>query len=347
MKKLILDALSSERLLGLTAPLTRAHGIIFFAHRFADVERGSPGHDPEVLRQDLELLRRNKFNLTTLVDVVQRLEEGVPLLPRTIVFTIDDGYADYYRVAAPIFAEFDCPATVFVTTGFLDGQVWMWWDQIAFILENSKRSTISLELDDLLLAEQWRTAEERELAAARISRRLYDVSDEQKWRAISALADCLEVEVPVLPPENYSPMSWEDVRKCERLGTSFGPHTITHPILSRLKDSQAELEVSGSWERLKSEVKTPVPVFCFPDGSEGTYSERDVSNIRRAGLLAAVTTCPRYINVAAYKASAGQQRFRMPRFSYPEPGNEASFSHIVSGIKRGRALVPRQKLQDC
>ena len=71
VKKLILDALSSERLLGLTAPLTRAHGIIFFAHRFADVERGSPGHDPEVLRQDLELLRRNKFNLTTLVDVVQ------------------------------------------------------------------------------------------------------------------------------------------------------------------------------------------------------------------------------------------------------------------------------------
>jgi peptidoglycan/xylan/chitin deacetylase (PgdA/CDA1 family) len=336
VKNFILDALSSERFLGVTAPLLHAHGIIFFGHRFADVERGSPGHDPEVLRADLELLRRNKFNIAPLMEVVHRLEEGVPLLPRTVVFTIDDGYADFTRVAAPIFAAFDCPVTVFVTTGFLDRDIWMWWDQIAFLLLHSERRSVDLRTDAVTIREQWATAQEREAAATHMSVSLSLIPDSEKWRVIEALAELLDVNVPARAPEEFLPMSWEEVRACERRGVTFGPHTVTHPVLSRVSDDRAIAEIGDSWTRLRAEVEAPVPVFCYPDGSESAYSDREVVNTREAGLRAAVTTLAGYVESADYRGQPSVRLFNIPRLSYPEPGNESTFAHMISGLERGK-----------
>ena len=56
-----------------------------------------------------------------------------PPLNRAVAFTIDDGYVEQATVAAPVFAEFDCPVTTFVTSGFLDRALWFWWDQIEYV----------------------------------------------------------------------------------------------------------------------------------------------------------------------------------------------------------------------
>ena len=342
MKRLILDALSSERLFPITAPLTRTHGIIFFGHRFADEEFGISGHDPDVLRRDLELLRRNRFNITSLDDVVQRLREGVPLLPRTVVFTIDDGYADYARVAAPIFAAFDCPVTVFLTTGFLDRKVWMWWDQIAFVLRETGHSSVSLEAGSVTIHERWSTLQDREAAAGRIGEILSHVADEEKWRVIDDLARVLEVDRPTAAPTEFLPMTWDEVRACERRGASFGPHTVTHPILSQVDDRRARSEIVDSWTRLQGEVARPVPVFCYPDGSASAYSARDAANVRDAGLAGAVTTLRRYVDTSSSRDESSLDLYNLPRLSYPEPGQESTFAHMVSGLERGKLWARRR-----
>lgn len=307
------------------------------------MERGSPGHDAGVLRADLELLRRNKFNIAPLMEVVQRLQEGIPLRPRTVVFTIDDGYADFARVAAPIFAEFDCPVTVFLTTGFLDRNIWMWWDQIAFLLLHTERRSVSLRTNVVAIREEWATAQERDATAARISERLSLVADADKWEVIEALAEVLEVEIPVSAPEAFLPMSWEEARACERRGVSFGPHTVTHPVLSRVDDDRARTEIMDSWTRLRAEVEAPVPVFCYPDGSESAYSSREVSQAREAGLRAAVTTMRGYVDSADFRHQPSIQLFNIPRLSYPEPGNESTFAHMISGLERGKIWVRRRR----
>jgi peptidoglycan/xylan/chitin deacetylase (PgdA/CDA1 family) len=61
----------------------------------------------------LRLLRRRVLPLDAYIEL--RESHRLPP-PRTVVITIDDGYEDVYRVAAPILAAHRCPATVFAVS---------------------------------------------------------------------------------------------------------------------------------------------------------------------------------------------------------------------------------------
>src|SRR2546425_10993261 len=119
---------------------------IFVLHRLQDADRGTPGHDPQALRSFLSLLRRERYALVGLEELFRWLAEADRRVSRAVAFTLDDGYADQAGIASQVFAEFDCPATVFVTTGFLDGPLWLWWDRIEYVLRRTARRALDLEL---------------------------------------------------------------------------------------------------------------------------------------------------------------------------------------------------------
>src|SRR5689334_9960024 len=104
------------------AGFTHSEATIFMAHRFCVPELGISGHDPQNLRAILSQLRRRRYDLISIEEIFRRLREREPL-ERAVAFTIDDGYYDVGQIAAPIFADFDCPVTVFVITDFLDGKI--------------------------------------------------------------------------------------------------------------------------------------------------------------------------------------------------------------------------------
>lgn len=55
-------------------------------------------------------------------DLVQAFATGAALPANPVVLTFDDGYAGVARYALPVLQEFGFPATVFVTTGWVDGE---------------------------------------------------------------------------------------------------------------------------------------------------------------------------------------------------------------------------------
>lgn len=334
MKQFILDLAARDRVLQLAAPLGRTRATILMAHRFADAERGTPGLDPALLRASLELLRRHRFHIVPLEQLVRQLREGERLAPRTVAFTIDDGYADYARVAAPIFAAYDCPVTVFVTTGFIDGAVWNWWDQVAYAIARTTRSSFEVEVAGLPLQEAWSSLPERDLVQARLTELLKVVADHHKEQAITALASTLEVTLPARAPAEYAALSWDEIRACEGTGSAFGPHTVTHPILSRVSAACAEAEIRGSWARVQQEVRAPVPVFCYPSGTEDSFTERDRAIVRDLGLLGAVSACPGYVRHRDFRGPASPRLFDIPRFGYPE--QERLFRHTIFGIQSAK-----------
>ena len=79
------------------------------------------------------------------------------------------------------------------------------------------------------------------------------------------------------------------LRASERKGMQFGPHTVTHPILSRAPQANMREELATSWARLRTEAEGAVPIFCYPNGQPGDYGEREVRVLRELGLRAAVT----------------------------------------------------------
>ncbi|HVH68729.1 MAG TPA: polysaccharide deacetylase family protein [Gemmatimonadales bacterium] len=320
------------------APVLREFGrgllSIFTLHRFANPDLGRSGHDPTALREHLAFLRRNRYRLVGLKEVLRLLEDGNGRWSApTVAFTVDDGYAGFAQLAAPIFAEFDCPVTLFVTTGFLDGQLWFWWDRVSHLFEHTRRCTLSLSLNGEEWAYHWSTPGEQAWARQDALARLEWVAGPEREAVIDSLSQQLDVELPGSPPPAYAPISWDDVRRTAKLGATFGPHTVTHPILSLATDEACEWEIRESYRRLREETDACVPIFCYPNGERRAFGRREIETVRRAGLEGALTTVPDY-------ARSYGQRFTIPRFPYPD--DRAHLVHTVAGLVRlKRMLRPR------
>jgi len=337
LKRVVLSVLTAPSLTLPLRPLMRGHATVFMLHRFRDDSRKTGGFPPEVLRTVLARLRRDGYRFLSLADLVDGLARGeVPA--RAVVFTIDDGYLDQATIGAPVFAEFDCPVTTFLTSGFLDRKLWFWWDRIEYVFRHTARTGLAATLGGANLQWQWENVQARDQAQEDFTVRCKQVPDAEKHEAIAALARSGEVELPAEVPPEYAPMSWDQARACEQRGMTFGPHTVTHPILSRTPDAQAEHELAESWRRLAEEVAHPVPVYCYPNGGREDFGAREIGILRRVGLRGAVVGDPGYATPAEFH-SGPEAPFRIRRFALPE-----SLPHVIqctAGIERLKSLLGR------
>jgi peptidoglycan/xylan/chitin deacetylase (PgdA/CDA1 family) len=268
--------------------------------------------------------------------LLKHVEEAIPLEKSSIVFTVDDGYADFATVAAPIFAEYDCPVTVFLISDFVSGKLWNWFDRVEWAVRESSRNELSINIGGERVGYRWRNRAERESASDAIVERLKRIDNGSKEVCIRDLARLLEVSLPETAPARDRAMTWDDVRSCAQRGVTFGPHTVTHPILSRIDDAQSEHEIGESWRRVAAETDAVVPVFCYPNGTPADFSMREERAVQRAGMKAALST----VDASLVSTSAGletRDRFAIPRFSYAEA--KASFVQIASGIEAMRGRV--------
>jgi peptidoglycan/xylan/chitin deacetylase (PgdA/CDA1 family) len=75
---------------------------------------------PDRFRTHLELLLAAGFRFVTMAELARRAD-GSPPEPGLAVVTFDDGMRNNRTVALPILDEYEIPATVYVTIGFIDG----------------------------------------------------------------------------------------------------------------------------------------------------------------------------------------------------------------------------------
>jgi peptidoglycan/xylan/chitin deacetylase (PgdA/CDA1 family) len=336
MKRGVVTVLASDAVSSLFRPLARGVASIFMLHRFADRDRGNTGHDVEVLRAHLEYLRRRRYELVSLAELVQRLQVNDSRLNKTVAFTIDDGYADYATAGAPVFAAFDCPATVFVVTGVTDRRGWYWWDHLRVSLERSRKRAAVLNIGATTMQLEWADATGAARAARRVIDAMKSVPDVERRRILDGIPALLDVELPASPPAQYEPMTWDEIRACGTGVTTFGAHTVSHPILARTDDATARFEIEESWRRLRAETDAAISVFCYPNGGPGDVSSREAAMLRDVGIGAAVTSTPGYASSARWSAAADAPYF-VPRFPYG--GQLTELAQVVSGVERMKLAI--------
>ena len=113
---------------------------IFMLHRLNQDDKSRAGHTPSFLRRCLDYLGKNNFNFVSIEAIFAYLRGETPLPSKPVAFTMDDGFIDQATIAAPIFIEYNCPVTVFLITGMLDGKIWPWFDQVDYYLTNTRKS---------------------------------------------------------------------------------------------------------------------------------------------------------------------------------------------------------------
>jgi poly-beta-1,6-N-acetyl-D-glucosamine N-deacetylase len=75
---------------------------------------------PDELRQHLQYLQDNQFQVIGLDVLIKQLKTGEPVADNAVVITFDDSYANNFTTAHPILQQFGYPYTIFISPGSID-----------------------------------------------------------------------------------------------------------------------------------------------------------------------------------------------------------------------------------
>jgi len=208
---------------------------------------------------------------------------------RYCVVTFDDGWLDNYTHALPVLKDYDVPATVFLPTSFVGTNEWFWPDKVGWLYQRfALRAVVEQEriVADLRNQHAWLGGVE-----AAIFRKDSDAIVEwcktlvpdQIDSLVSGWAAALEVTLPT----DRQIVNWNEVRAMSEAGLSFGSHSVTHTILTKLGSDEIMREAADSWSALRQQSIRSIPVFCYPNGD---WSEEIGRCVKAAGYQAATTT---------------------------------------------------------
>ena len=190
-----------------------------------------------------------------------------------VVLTVDDGYADFWEVAYPVFRDAGVPVMLFVTMGFVSCDLWFWWDRLRFLLDQASPGRYSCTHGNLEFDLDMNSPAGRERAWHEVADHCRFMPDADKEKLINDLAAHLGVTIPSSPPEEMSAVTWDQVREMARNGILFGAHTVNHPVLTRITPEAVRYELVESKTRLENELNHPVTWFCYPQGGPADYNK--------------------------------------------------------------------------
>jgi len=207
------------------------------------------------------------------------------LLPNSVILTVDDGYRDFYGIAFPILRKYEIPAAVFITTDFIDKGIWLWHDLLNFGLKNTPLNNFILNGRSFDISGQIGKLQLK-LRLDQLCTRLAPIERDE---LINQLLKDLHVTVPERPTPDYAPLKWNQILEMSKCGISFGSHTCTHPILSRLPVQEALYEIRESKRRIEEVTQREILSICYPNGKEGDFNEKVKLMVKEAGFRCAMS----------------------------------------------------------
>jgi len=303
--------------------LTRDHVRVFMYHRFATGRDDHPGWpDQDALRRQFSEVRRH-HPVWDCARHLEHLGDHQSKAGGAVVLTTDDGYRDFYTEAFPVLQEFGLSGTLFVTTGFVDGRSWMWWDKLAHLCRSATAGVLTVVAGGRELELDFTTEAARLSAYHSLADRCRFLHDREKRVVITDLAEQAGFTMPESPPPGNEAVSWDEIREMSTAGIEILPHTDHHPILTRLGPDDVRLEVEASQRRLADEIGPIPPVFCYPQGGPADFNTEICSILADCGI----DLC--YI---AYQDPARENDHRtMPR--YCATGNMEAFQWQLCGAE--------------
>jgi len=226
-------------------------------------------------------------------EFVKHISSPKALAGDIAAITFDDGYRDNLDAAMPILARHRLPATVFVTTDFIDGHRRPVGERLqdAFVSlwRRRIRPDLWIGIGDHKTDRLVRSVLARPGSLALLRKLAFSLARLQ-WERAEALVEVLE-QLAGFPSTTSSRMlDWKGVRELARNGIEIGSHTLCHPILSRISRERAEHEVLASKQRIEKEIGREVQGFAFPNGRAVDFTEADLRFLQQVSYTYATTT---------------------------------------------------------
>ncbi len=266
--------------------------------------------------------------------IVKAIAGEAPLPDRAVHVSFDDGYRNNLTVAAPVLARYEIPATVFVTSGFLDTKKPLWPLEAHERLTVWPRPRVRYSPDEPPFSIFIRkfappdSPERSEQVLAFVdAAKTLTPPQREKFLAVLRTETMLDVS-PSWKRELYDALDWSDLPELSRHGIEIGAHTVTHPNLTRLSKAEQRYEIETSREKIERALGpgSRCVSFAYPFGSSRDYSDEVVETVRELKFRLAFTLEER-------RNTETLDPFHIHRICIHRELTHPSFLSLISGLR--------------
>ena len=225
------------------------------------------------------------FNVLDLDEAIERLKKK-DVIENAVVITFDDGYKDNYVIIFPILKRLSIPVTIFLPTASIGSEKPLWHDRVFSAFRNTQVSVLR-NFSNSSKVYPLGTTKEKFSSLREVSKFLWSLDNDER----SLWIDRLIKQLGVSDESAVEPLlTWDDVKEMHQNGISFGSHTVTHSILSRLPLDEVKAEVYESKKIIEEKIGSPVRTFAYPVGRKEDFNEITKNLLKEAGYTCALTT---------------------------------------------------------
>jgi peptidoglycan/xylan/chitin deacetylase (PgdA/CDA1 family) len=262
---------------------------------------------------------KSRFKTVTIADLATILERGRSLNAPLALITFDDGYRDNYTNAFPILKAHKLSAVFFVPTAFIGSQSAPWWDEIAWMVKNTKHRHLTLPGSQTIPMDP--------LNAGYAIREVLRVF-KRDAAPVDIKLQCLRAAMDCKMPTDAATslfMNWDEIREMRAAGMEVGSHSHSHAILAHLSEEQQLEELSKSKEIIEQELGETISAVAYPVGLSTDYTKATEQLAAQCGYEIAFSFD------SGFNAELVTRRFDLRRIAVEENAGE-EYVHFISAF---------------
>lgn len=229
-----------------------------------------------------------------------------------IAVTADDAYASLLFEIADVVRREAIPITVFAVTHAAALGATYWWDRIDDLFGRVSTERWRAFEDACGLPTAYRDGQPAQFGPLRPLRQWLLAQHAGRWpQALEATLQELEIEAGTCTRQRS--MTFEELSRFAGLPTvDVGVHTVSHPVLPLLPDTELSREIEISHQILRERLAKVVPVLAVPFG---LFDNRTLTLARRAGMRTSLTLAA--TTLARHRTGDDLPRFCLSRDDKP------------------------------
>lgn len=284
LKKIIKKIHSLPLVWKLLGSYLRPNGVIVLMyHRIGDEQGFFSSFSVEKFSEQMQWIKSN-CNVIHPDEIEESIKNNKKSKPNVLI-TFDDGYKCCYEHAYPILEELSLPALVFLATQPPDEGGMIWTDFLYFLIFSTDETKIILPWSNELV---YFDGDERKIKTlSTIKSYLKQIDNKLRIKYLNLLEKSLHTSKK--SNLNRQMLSWDEVRNSLSI-VSYGGHTHTHPIMSKLTEDELNDEIKTCKERIFAETGIYPRSFAYPNGRYADYNELSLKVLKKHGYQLAFTT---------------------------------------------------------
>lgn len=263
---------------------------------------------PDFLDRTITALKRWKFDVVSIGEVVERLGDPAAHRRRFVCLTFDGGYRDFLTHAYPVLGRHKVPFTLYIPASFPDGLGELWWLGLEQVIGSNER--IGLVIESVEQRFDCRTPREK--------REVYEVlydwlrSLPQAERSVAIRDLCGRYRVELKAMSQQAVMTWPELGELstDPLAT-IGSATLNYPVLSRTLNDVAERELKMGRAVVEAAIGRKAPHVAYPYGDNRAFGRRHMLIASQLDFASAVTA-----EAGVITATEQTGAMAMPRISW-------------------------------